>query len=398
MVVGGLVMDKAPYLPVALESLLSQSYEDFVLLLLDDGSVDGTEDIIRRYAERDPRIHYRRNPQHLGTIANWQQAYTLGFELYPDAEYFCWATDHDIWHPRFLAALVAELDRHPEIVLAYPLNVRISKSGELLQLPWTFDTVGMRDLRRRLRAASRGMVAGDMIYGLFRKEPLGRAGIYRGVVGGDRLSLAEVCLYGEAKQVPEVLWYRRFRLDVSSSAQRQKFFPEGIPAYSYLPWWLQHAGAMAWSTAVKGVGRPQLGRRAGLRAAATYLQANAGNQLERKLRKQAGRVLRPAIQLRRLAIRLTRLSMALFTQALAHASGNSAMLPEPAHHADGRRGPILVNAPRRGPKPASAPPEGPAVRLLERLLRSPLVVGEPQRTAQRSSPISVELERARIDD
>src|SRR3954468_11417826 len=46
----------APYLPAAIESVLAQTLEDFELIIGDDGSIDDSLDIARRYAEADPRI------------------------------------------------------------------------------------------------------------------------------------------------------------------------------------------------------------------------------------------------------------------------------------------------------------------------------------------------------
>jgi glycosyltransferase involved in cell wall biosynthesis len=40
----------------AIESVLKQSFEDFELLVIDDGSTDETPEIIYRFSERDPRI------------------------------------------------------------------------------------------------------------------------------------------------------------------------------------------------------------------------------------------------------------------------------------------------------------------------------------------------------
>ena len=44
------------YIGECLESLLSQSYRDMEILVVDDGSTDGTADIVRRYANADSRI------------------------------------------------------------------------------------------------------------------------------------------------------------------------------------------------------------------------------------------------------------------------------------------------------------------------------------------------------
>lgn len=50
------VYNVAPYLAATIESILNQSFTDFELILVDDGSTDGSGDICRRYAQADPRI------------------------------------------------------------------------------------------------------------------------------------------------------------------------------------------------------------------------------------------------------------------------------------------------------------------------------------------------------
>ena len=54
------VYDGGRYLSEALESILRQSFGDFELLIVDDGSTDETPEILVSYATRDPRIVVRR--------------------------------------------------------------------------------------------------------------------------------------------------------------------------------------------------------------------------------------------------------------------------------------------------------------------------------------------------
>src|ERR1035437_9156737 len=50
------VYNAAPYLSEAVESVLAQSFEDFEFLALDDGSTDGSLNILREYETRDRRL------------------------------------------------------------------------------------------------------------------------------------------------------------------------------------------------------------------------------------------------------------------------------------------------------------------------------------------------------
>lgn len=286
----------AAHLPEALETLLGQSERDLALVMVDDASSDATSQIAARYSQLDSRATLVRNPERLGLVGSWRRALELARERHPEAEYFAWGSDHDAWHPRWLERLAAELDAHPEAVLAYPQSVRIGDRGEALreQPPWHFDTAGLTAPGERLARFARAAVAGDMVYGLFRIDELGRLG-FPAALAPDRLLLARMSLTGQFRQVPEVLWRRRYVMKVSSRRQRAAFFPRGAPAWSRLPWPAAHFALLAGELALRGAERPRIGRAAGLGLAARYLWSSTARQL----RKQALRPVGVASRLRR---------------------------------------------------------------------------------------------------
>ena len=268
----------------SIESLLGQTYPSYAVVVVDDCSTDDTARIVEEYAALDQRLSLFRNERRLGIVQTWQRLYRLARELYPDAEFFAWGSDHDLWHPRWLSALVEELDRNPSVVLAYPLSLRISGAGEVIRQPWEFETFGLSRTSQRFAVARAGMSAGGMIYGLFRVGPLARAGIYPPVLKSDRVLMAELSLYGEFRQVPEVLWYRRYGGLWDPARQRRLFFPDGAPIYAFLPIALTHAAALLWNLAVRGRGRPEVGRTQGLRLALWFLAAEALSTAAKKAR------------------------------------------------------------------------------------------------------------------
>ena len=244
--IGMTLHNRAAYLPEAVESLLAQSYADFTLVLVDDGSTDDSESLARRFVERDARVRYVRLPQRRGMVAAWREAFaqaTAG-----GATYFAWASDHDRWHPRWLETLVATLEQHPGVVIAYPLTQRIDPDGTPLAKPARqFETFGVRerDVRWRLFNRSDAVAAGDMVYGLMRASALREAGVFREVLCPDRLLLAELTLRGEIRQVPDVLWYRRQFAAGSVERQRSTLFPpEARPPSPWTAPWYMHAKSL----------------------------------------------------------------------------------------------------------------------------------------------------------
>jgi glycosyltransferase involved in cell wall biosynthesis len=286
VIIGGLLYNHAGEFREAIESILVQTYGDFALLLVDDGSSDETPAIAREYAERDPRVTYHVNATRLGMVDNSCRAFALAREMFPDAEYFAWASDHDLWHPRWLQQLVDTLDNYPDVVLAYPKNRRIGRAGEILaRKAWAFDTFGMTDAWARVNHSVRKMSAGNMVYGLYRVEALAAAGVYRRVLVPDRLLMTELAVLGQFKQVPEVLWYRRWYGRIFSlGRQRANFFPGRRPLYMYLPWWFSHGISLFWTFGVEGAGVPRISKAAGVWLAIRYLTLSGFFHLWQSLR------------------------------------------------------------------------------------------------------------------
>lgn len=110
----------------ALDSLLTQSFSDFELIIADNASTDGTEAICRSYAAADPRIRYYRNAQNIGLQANTQKVLDLA-----TAPYFMWACHDDLWDSSYVAKLVQELDGSDSLVLAGSNAASIDENGTL---------------------------------------------------------------------------------------------------------------------------------------------------------------------------------------------------------------------------------------------------------------------------
>jgi glycosyltransferase involved in cell wall biosynthesis len=257
----------------ALGSLLAQTYTDFLLVVVDDCSTDGSEAIIAEHAARDPRIDYHRNPTRVGQGANYRRTFAL---VPRGVEYYAWAAGHDVHDRRWLARMVETLDQNPDTVLAYSLVKRISDTGEDYRIVSPrFDTVGLAPAERMKALATRDVVFGNMIYGLFRAAALRKAGVFRRVLIPDMLLLWHLALYGTFHQVPEVLWYRRYIGLFSIERQRRNIFG-GRPAWhAYLPWPVVHFACLAWAT-VLGREAGGLGMRLrGLRLTTTFCRRHA---------------------------------------------------------------------------------------------------------------------------
>lgn len=85
------------HLAAAVESVLAQTFEQFELLVVDDGSTDGTADIARAYSEREPRVSYQRQEN-----AGQGAARNAGIEA-ARGEAIAFLDHDDLWLPDKLA-------------------------------------------------------------------------------------------------------------------------------------------------------------------------------------------------------------------------------------------------------------------------------------------------------
>ena len=130
-------LDAKRFFEEAIESIIGQDYADWELLLVDDGSTDGTADIARRYAEVDPlRIRYLTHPgrENRGMSASRN----LGIRE-ARGEYVAFLDADDTWLPGKLARQVAILDSYPHAAMVYGPTLRwYSWNGEAPDEPRQF--------------------------------------------------------------------------------------------------------------------------------------------------------------------------------------------------------------------------------------------------------------------
>lgn len=110
------------FLAIAMESVLAQGYEDFELLVINDGSTDSTASVARSF--NDPRIVYIANEQNSGLI------YTLnkGIEL-ARGRYIARMDADDICLPGRFAQQVALLEADPSLGMVATPVVFINETG-----------------------------------------------------------------------------------------------------------------------------------------------------------------------------------------------------------------------------------------------------------------------------
>ena len=96
----------------SVESVLSQSYQDFELIIVDDCSPDDTEEVVRSL--QDDRIRYFRQPQNVGVAENWGTGLNL-----TQGKFVTFLMDDDFYQPDFLANRIVHLESNPSLVVVF---------------------------------------------------------------------------------------------------------------------------------------------------------------------------------------------------------------------------------------------------------------------------------------
>ncbi len=101
------VYNREKYIGEAIESILAQTFTDFELLVIDDGSADGSREVVRSYP--DPRIRFSLHRGNLGVAKTRNDGIR-----WARGEYLAFLDSDDVAYPDRLARQVAFLDGHPD--------------------------------------------------------------------------------------------------------------------------------------------------------------------------------------------------------------------------------------------------------------------------------------------
>ena len=98
------------FLEEAIESIRSQTLQDFTFFIVEDGSVDDSPAIIQKYAELDSRIHYFKNESNLGLITTLNRYFNLA-----STRYIARMDADDVALPTRLEKQIEFLESNPRI-------------------------------------------------------------------------------------------------------------------------------------------------------------------------------------------------------------------------------------------------------------------------------------------
>lgn len=186
----------------ALNSLLSQSFKNFELIISDDNSSDNTANICDEYAAKDARIKFYRQKNNSGLVKNF--AFVLN---QAKGDYFMWAAQDDWWDENFIRKMVEAMEKNPEYVVAMSHYKIISDSGKITETSLgrhDFTKLSNYRLFRVILSAKDNPI---FEYGLFRTDFLKKlfSRLKPHSIEDTVILMSEAALAGKFYSVPEFL-------------------------------------------------------------------------------------------------------------------------------------------------------------------------------------------------
>jgi glycosyltransferase involved in cell wall biosynthesis len=236
--IGMFVFNGDKFLEKALDSLLSQDFKDFELIISDNASTDRTESICREYAARDARIVYYRNRENMGAGWNVRRVCELA-----TGKYFKWAAHDDFCEPGYLSRCIDVLESRPEVVVVHSKTRVIDQEGKLVEdYEWPLRTDDPDPIVR-----FQDLLLNDhmcfQIFGVMRLDALRRVPPQGSYVNSDGVLLAQMGLLGPYYEIPERLWINTRHAGQSSQTRPARIKQTGFrltKRYGTLPcpeWW-----------------------------------------------------------------------------------------------------------------------------------------------------------------
>ena len=220
-----------------LDSLLAQDFEDFEIVISDNASTDGTQDVIREYAARDSRVRPFLNERDVGQIENFNRVVHIA-----RGEYFRWIGADDWIEPEYASSCIAILDHDPgAIAVTNFIRIYVDDKptrsdeyfGELLE-----SERPERRFTRMLWTFHAGDSIYEPLYSMIRRSVLLSTSLVRMMVKADRILASELSLLGRFHHHHACLTHRwkPSGVTVHSEEYLKRYRPDRSAELQSTPW------------------------------------------------------------------------------------------------------------------------------------------------------------------
>jgi hypothetical protein len=221
------VFNESRHLRAAIDSVLSQTYADFRLVVSDNFSTDESSDIIDAAMRRDPRVSRTSPPGHVASLEH--NRYIQDQILDTSTERFSiFIGGHDVWHKELLKCLVERAVREAQPSIVYTDSFEINDLGKVTKQYFGF--VHAKEIMRPFipQHVLMGLTHNIVWGGLWTEETRKKVRMRHACSAIDHLMVAEAALHGSIVYQPGSAVLLRAANYSGYSDYAKKHIPEPI--------------------------------------------------------------------------------------------------------------------------------------------------------------------------
>lgn len=256
------VFNGEKFIQKKIESLLSQTFTNFKLIISDNASTDSTSRICKEFESKDNRIQYFRQKETIDPILNFY--YILEKT---NSEFFLWTAVDDVLHPEFLEKNLEMLEKNEKYVCSIskmrlfgPMteymkseNSNITFRSKLFKKIYkkigyqnTFSVSG--NYENRIKEYIKNLRHNQVLYSLYRTNQIKESFVKDSFLGNDAAITFNLLKYGEIHVIDEILMEvfdggmsRSGMIHAASSMNKGKL---GIvfPFWTFTKWCIKNLG------------------------------------------------------------------------------------------------------------------------------------------------------------
>lgn len=211
------------YVGYAIESVLTQTFTDWELVISDNASTDRTVEICQAFAKRDSRIKLLIADQNRGAAWNFNHVFHQS-----SGHYFRWLSHDDWLMPESLAECVRVMDSRPELSACATRTGAIDESGyRILDNLEEESDFACQSITQHSEAMRKTLISScsvsdrhrgvllysrrcNEVYGLVRRDLFRNTQMHPSYCGGEKVLLAELALHGPIYEIDRILFFVRW--------------------------------------------------------------------------------------------------------------------------------------------------------------------------------------------
>ena len=203
------VYNEVRFVKQAIDSILAQTHGDFLLVVSDNHSNDGSSEIIDRAVSGDIRITKVSPPKHMASIDHVQYLWDQVLPTFSNIKYTIFIGGHDIWAPNLLECLLARALREPNASIVFPDTLQMDLDGNVTGKFVHQIQIVIQEKPYVPHFVLLGLTVNDVWGGLWEESRRRKVQLRYSCCGADNLMVAEAGLHGLILHEPLTTLYLR---------------------------------------------------------------------------------------------------------------------------------------------------------------------------------------------